>query len=1405
MSGNLGHIAATATLNIDPFQQSTRVLQTQIRSLDRSLKAQETAFKNNGKSINSMKASYTQTGQSMQAYSALLTQQKAKYEELKTGIGDVDKATDAQKTTLLSAEAAMNGTASKLETLTGKYNDLGKTIAIQESNWTKVGTSLQAIGDEGKKIGDGLTSFGNKWTIGVTAPIVAGVTASVKAAIDFESAFAGVKKTVDEAVDSNGNVTMSYADLEKGIRNMAKELPSSAVEIANVAEAAGQLGIQTENVLSFSKTMIDLGESTNMSATEAATALARFANITKMSQNDFDKLGSAIVDLGNNFATTEGEIVAMSLRLAGAGSQIGMSEADILGLSTALSSVGIEAEAGGSAFSKIMVEMQLATVKGVGAFDDLKGAAERSGVSWEAVNQAYMNGGKELADLSNKMGLGSKGLKDMYKIAGDAEAALEDFGYVAGMSGDQFAAAFKDDAVGAIAAFVQGLGHAEDKGTSAIEMLDNMGISEVRLRDALLRAGNASELFGTAIETSNKAFGENTALTEEASKRYETTESKLKILRNQVVDTAIEFGGPFVDALRNGLEAAEPLIQTLGNLAQSFSEASPEMQGTIVKAFAFTAAIGPASSILGKFISIGSGGLSMMGGLAKHFGVVSGTAKASSAAFEIAADGTLKLLGGTEALSAGMVGASGSSAGLIASIGAIAPALLVVGGVVAAGAVVWKVWGEDAWKAGERTRKWGTDVGESADKALTEFQTMSDEASLATDLMAFNIEEGTTRAVGAYEGMSTSIKEDIQETISETEEGLAGLPESVRKIVGESMTEGMAEQTKMIAEVDKIQSAITGIYENALAENREVTDAELTVVENYHARLAEIRSETLQLSAEEQRSVQAVMANDLKNFSAEQLRQRTEMLNEEKIAIQAGYDEQAALLEENLTSGVLSRSEYNDAMAALNVAELNDLAEIGMEYLKVWQERGDIPIETQKKVLADMGLSYDEMQARLDLANQKIDQSNQSMIESSKGASEEVREANEAWNGMILDEKTGEVKTNLDEVITEASQSEEGWNNLEFIMQNAELDTNAKEKIMEALMANGKWWEMDFPTQFADVETNAGETATYFLQSNYDWENMEYKDQMAILNTNTPETLKQALMDTGVWNNLSPSEQEMIMTTTAGAAAKQALIATGQWDSLSPKQKEMVVTSNSTQKALEGVQAASSWNGKEWVPKDIRVETNAATVASSAQRSIDGVVGKTVTIKTIKENITSYQTIQKGGLGGPRLAKGTNFHIGGLATLGDGGNHEPYLTPQGEFGISPNVDTLFNLPRGTKVWPTIEKFKAAIPKFANGTDIADTKIMNTLSMMSNVTRNNGNRQSPVNNSETARESSSQTVINQLVAGQNALTTMMSQLINNSGKPVYFNFNGKQFGQLLVPILDQQDGQRIQDAEGRIFI
>ncbi|HGS8759405.1 TPA: phage tail tape measure protein [Enterococcus faecalis] len=489
--------------------------------------------------------------------------------------------------------SAMNGAVSSLKKLNSNASDI-------PSNLNTVNGAMKSFGDKTASIGQSIEKVGGSMTKGITLPIAGAVGAVTTAAVKWESAFTGVKKTNDEMVDSNGKVIYSYDDLEKGLRDLAKELPTSHEEIAKVAEAAGQLGIKTDKVVGFTKTMIDMGESTNMSADTAATSLARFANITQMSQDKFSNLGSAIVDLGNNLATTESEITEMGLRLAGAGKQIGMTEGDIVGFAAALSSVGIEAEAGGSAFSRLMVQMQLATETGVEAFAPLKQAVAEQGVSWESFVHAVNWGGKELTAVSKQMGIPTSELKKMYKEASKASGSLEDFANVTGRTSEEFAQLFKSNPSQALIEFIQGLKDSEKHGISAIKVLDDMGITEVRLRDSLLRAANASVVFEGAVKRGNEAFNENTALAEEAGKRYGTTESQLKILRGQLNDVAITFGGPLVAALNSAISAAKPMIEALANMAEAFASADPKTQEFILKMAALAASAGPVLKVFGK-------------------------------------------------------------------------------------------------------------------------------------------------------------------------------------------------------------------------------------------------------------------------------------------------------------------------------------------------------------------------------------------------------------------------------------------------------------------------------------------------------------------------------------------------------------------------------------------------------------------------------------------------------------------------------------------------------------------------------------------------------------------------------------------------------------------------------------
>lgn len=502
-------------------------------------------------------------------------------------------------------ERQLNYANAQLSKMQTELADTNTKIREQENSFIQAGNKLQEFSDKAGNVSKTLEKAGAKLTSHVTLPIAGLGAGAAKAAIDFEDAFAGVEKTVD-------GTTEQMAELNTGIREMATRMPESAVQIAGVAEAAGQLGIKTDNILGFTETMVMLGDSTNLSSDQAATSLARLANITQMPQDQFDRLGSTVVDLGNNFATTESEIVEMGLRLAGAGHQVGMSEAQILGFSTALSSVGIEAEAGGSAFSKVMVEMQL--------------AAETGGES------------------------------------------LEQFAEVAGMSASEFSEKFKTDAAGAMIDFIKGLQTCEDRGVSAIKVLDDMGISEVRMRDALLRAAGAGDTFTNAIQTGTKAWDENTALTNEAEKRYQTTASQLKILGNQFVEAGIDIAGEFLPVLKDGVDAAKDFAKFLGTLSDSQKKA-------MVSAIGLAAGIGPVLSITGKATSgvktlaegagklaekfgkaqVESKGLnSGLGLLSKSFGVTGGAAGKAATAFSGVSLGAVGIAAAIPAVLAGL-------------------------------------------------------------------------------------------------------------------------------------------------------------------------------------------------------------------------------------------------------------------------------------------------------------------------------------------------------------------------------------------------------------------------------------------------------------------------------------------------------------------------------------------------------------------------------------------------------------------------------------------------------------------------------------------------------------------------------------------------------------------------------
>jgi len=422
-----------------------------------------------------------------------------------------------------------------------------------ESNTAGVGQKLVSAGGL-------LSNVGSSITRNVSVPIANLGESSIQAYRDFESAFAGVKKTIDESRFKEYSV--SWDDLSNAIKQMAQETGISAEEIAGVMEVAGQLGVELgdggKNIIEFTRQMTMLGVATDMTAEDASLSLARFANITGLFNTTTDEsaknvqgLGSAITALGNNFATQEAEIVNMSTRLASAGTVSGLTAQEILALATAMSSAGIKAEAGGSSMSTTLTNLE----------QIVEGVAE------------------------------------------NAEEKLETLGYISGMGAEQFAETWKNDPIKAVEAFIRGLGNVNTEGESMVLFLDELGMKSIRqsnmLRALALSADNMSEALQVSNATWNDAYADTekgSALVEEFNKRMETLDSRLGMLNETWKDVKREIAEVLLPYLEMGMQKLQELLSW-------WKQLDDETKESIVKFTALAAAIGPVLMVLGNLIS----------------------------------------------------------------------------------------------------------------------------------------------------------------------------------------------------------------------------------------------------------------------------------------------------------------------------------------------------------------------------------------------------------------------------------------------------------------------------------------------------------------------------------------------------------------------------------------------------------------------------------------------------------------------------------------------------------------------------------------------------------------------------------------------------------------------------------
>lgn len=520
------------------FRGETKNFQDSVNVMDKLIKAARKDITELNKQLKFDKYDTSKLNGKLQDLNTILEANKERANLLKGAIEELERKNNGVITgKTINEWKSYQASLSEVNTEAEKVNHQMAELKnyIDNIGTFKAADKLEKLGNNFGKLGNSLVNF-SKYSGLVSGGADFLKTNSLKAARDFESAFTGVMKTVDETA------TTTYADLTQSIRRMAQEVPSSTTEIASVMEMAGQLGVKADDIERFTKVMIDLSNATNIDATEGAAQLAQYFNIMQADLKEVDKFGAALTDLGNNAATTEADILRMAQNLAGIGKTIGLSNQDVLALSTTLNSVGLTAEKGGNAISTIITRIN--------------------------------------------------------KIVGTDKVAT--WAKVAGMEVEDFNKLWVDTPIDAIKEIVGGLASYRGENENLSQELEALDIKNIRQIDTMTRLTNAYKLFDGFIERANDAWDENSALTEEASRRYATTDSQIQILKNTVNDLYITLGEAMLPVIKDLIDDVKPFVKGITNWVSENKELASSLVVVLSKMSPFTLALGKGANGIAK-------------------------------------------------------------------------------------------------------------------------------------------------------------------------------------------------------------------------------------------------------------------------------------------------------------------------------------------------------------------------------------------------------------------------------------------------------------------------------------------------------------------------------------------------------------------------------------------------------------------------------------------------------------------------------------------------------------------------------------------------------------------------------------------------------------------------------------
>ncbi|HDU1064394.1 TPA: phage tail tape measure protein [Listeria monocytogenes] len=820
----------------------------------------------------------------------------------------------------------------------------------------------------------------------------------------------------------------------------------------------------------------------------------------------------------------------------------------------------------------------------------------------------------------------------------------------------------------------------------------------------------------------------------------------------QVADNMRKAGKFGVDQFKASLEVLEqnvgqklmpaltPIIEWANKMIDKFNDLSGAQQQSIIKWAGILAATGPVLMIGGKLVSMTGGLIKGFAGLGKILGLGSKLAP---------------LAAGFGATTTAVEGTSLAAAGLAGSFGAL-PAVIGLAGAALLGAGIYALDKHISKieESKERVKTWGYDIGAEADKSMVKFNEFASEGTLALDTFASGATADSEKIVSAFKNMADEIKKNTDDALGDFKKAYDEASPAVQALLDNAMKDSEKRAEERKANVDSQYKEIEKIYQSHAVKTGKMTSEQSKIVNNIYKDMQIEQIESLGLSNKKKTQLIKAMNGEVQNLSTKALTEQANYLGKVTKATTDETKKQKKAFKESYDKGLIDKTAYNNAMNQLD-RDQNGTVRSSVTALIRTQEQlydklnvsSDVAQKNIRRGLKDMGLDYDEFTRDVQEKAGKAD-------EASKLIGDGAKMADTAWNNLVLDPKTSEIRDNVGEFVSNLAKSDDGWNNLKFIMKEAKLTTDAKKTIATATIESGRWDKMTFNEKKLIVSYEDSIHVANALSDLGIWDKLKPEQKSMIANADTSLALQKALQDMGVWDKLPPSmktlvvdnsdvlkkinsSKGMIVDYNGTKVDLKSLLATNTDVRTKVEQGKNVIVEYNGQKinlknlyannrdllgkVQEGKNNIYSYNGTKVSKKTFTALTNADTV----RNLLNNMIADWGRIPQRQQKVLeiAYKTNGKAPSGVQGLATGTNNHKGGPALVNDakGSNYEEMITtPDGKSFVPKGRNVLLNLPRGTEVLRGDKTAKALsnVPRYAKGTKTSYAK--NVSNKISNV-------------------------------------------------------------------------------------